>query len=96
MAAPVRRTASTILWQSPDGQCCSLVPMSGGRGLLEVELQDDIVAIHSRNCLLTRGDDAVEAAEFECTLALQRCQIDWQFAELAEGGEIERSQFFQR
>lgn len=96
MSAPIRRTASTIAWQSPDGQSCSLVPMSGGKGLLEVELQDDIVAIHSRNCLLKRGDDAVEAASFECTLALQRCQIDWQFTERSEDTEIERSQFFQR
>lgn len=95
MAAPARRAASTVMWESPNGQSCSITPMSGGRGLLEVELHDDIVAIHSRNCLLVNGDDSVEAAEFECTMALQRCQINWLFSERAEDTEIERSQFFQ-
>ena len=97
MAAPVRRAASTITWTAPSGQACTLTPMSGGRGLLEVEIFDDLVAIHSRNCLLKTGDeDFQEVAELEMTVSLQRCQITWTEVEAAEASDIERSAFFQQ
>ena len=97
MAAPVRRSASTLFWASPTGRACTLTPMSGGRGLLELEIIDDVVAVHSRNCLLNTDDeDFQEIAELEMTISLQRCQINWTMVERAEADEIERSQFFKQ
>ena len=94
-----RRNASAIHWVSPSSQPCSLRPMSGGAGLLEIELEGDLVAVHSRNCLLRQGDDEDgyrELAEFEFTVSLQRCQIDWSISDRKEDGEIERSAYFQQ
>lgn len=76
---PTRRNASAIHWVSPGNEPCTLVPMSGGAGLLEIELDGDLVAVHSRNCLLRQGDDEDgyrELAEYEFAVSLQRCQID--------------------
>ena len=93
----IRRSAQAIYWNSPSGNACSLIPMSGGAGLLEVELHDDMVAVHSRNCMLKDGDgdDAyTELSEYEFVLALQRCQIDWSMKERTPDAEIERSAYF--
>ena len=71
--------------------------MSGGAGLLEIELEGDRVAVHSRNCLLRTLDESdgySELAEFEFTLSLQRCQIDWSIAERSDSSDIERSAYF--
>lgn len=97
MAAPIRRSADTIKWTAPSGQSCSLTPMSGGQGLLEIELHDSTVIVHSRNCLLIEGegDEAFrEVAEFEATLSLQRCQINWKLTERTEDAMVERSAYF--
>lgn len=95
MAAPARRSASAFKWASPTGQACTLIPMSGGRGLLEIEIFDDLVAVHCRHCLMNIDDeDYKEIAEYELAVPLQRCQIDWSFVEAEEADEVERSQFF--
>lgn len=93
-----RRSASAIHWVSPGNQPRSLTPMSGGAGLLEIEIDGDQVAVHSRNCLLRieapSDEDYIELAEYEFTVSLQRCQIDWSIAERNEANDIERSAFF--
>ena len=95
MAAPARRSASSFKWASPTGQACTLTPMSGGRGLLEIEIFNDLVAVHSRNCLMNIDDeDYQEVAEFELAMSLHRCEINWSFVEAKEADQIERSQFF--
>lgn len=96
MAAPIRRRADNIQWLAPSGRSASLSPMSGDRGLLEIELLDGMVAVHSRNCLLVQGedDDFMEVAEFEATLPLVRCQITWKLLEHSESTQVERSVYF--
>lgn len=99
MAAPIRRRAINIKWAAPSGKACSLSPMSGGQGLLEIEVIEGIVVvIHSRNCLLVEGqgdeEDFTEVAEFEATVPLQRCQITWSFTERTEDTVVERSAYF--
>lgn len=99
MAAPVRRAATTLSWSAPCGRSCILSPLSGGQGLLEIEIHDDLVAVHSRNCLLhtvseSEEDDYTELAEYEITLSLQRCVITWTQLERTEAGDIERSAYF--
>lgn len=95
MATPIRRRADNIKWTAPSGSTSSLTPMSGGQGLLEIELQDNVVIIHSRNCLLVESEDEfIEAAEFEATLSLHRCLITWSFEERKEDTEVERSAYF--
>ena len=97
MAAPVRRRADNIKWLGPNGKGSSLTPMSGGRGLLEIELMDaNVVMIHSRNCLLVEGgdDSFMEVAEFEATLPLDRCQITWKLLEKSDATEVERSAYY--
>lgn len=94
MATPVRRSAATIIWTNPGGERCLLSPMSGGKGLLEIELLGDQVAVHSRNCGLLEGDEFTELSEFEFTLSLQRCQINWSCHERIEDGDVERSAYF--
>jgi len=94
-----RRNASAIHWVSPANEACSLSPMSGGAGLLEIELLGDLVAVHSRNCLLRHGDDDDgyrELAEYEFAVSLQRCQIDWSISDRKEEAETERSAYFQQ
>ncbi len=97
MAAPVRRSADSFHWTSPKHEPCSLTPMSGGQGMLEIEIIDQTVIVHSRNCLLVQGtgDDAyTEVAEFEITMALDRCQINWVFKDKEQEVEVERSAYF--
>lgn len=99
MATPIRRRADTIQWIAPSGKACLLTPMSGGQGLLEIELIDESVVIHSRNCLLKETDkdneeDFIEVAEFEATVSLSRCQINWSFTERTEDNTVERSAYF--
>ncbi len=95
MAAPIRRRADNIKWDSPSENPCSLTPMSGGLGLLEIEIIDaSVLVIHSRNCLLVEGDEFMEAAEFEATLPLSRCQITWKLVERSDDTQIERSVYF--
>ena len=45
MATPIRRSAASIVWSDPAGNACTLTPMSGGKGLLEIELSEDVVVI---------------------------------------------------
>ena len=94
MAPPTRRSAAAVYWTNPAGKACALTPMSGGQGLLEIEIQDDLVNVHSRNCLLIVDDDASELAEYEFTLSLQRCQLHWSILERTEETEIERSKYY--
>lgn len=97
MPAPIRRRADNIKWQAPNGTAASLTPMSGGRGLLEIELiEGNVVLIHSRNCLLVEGtnDEFMEVAEFEATIPLNRCQITWKLLERSDDTEVERSAYF--
>lgn len=94
MPAPSRRSASNIIWLSPSGETCSLVPMSGGRGLLEVEIHGDLVCVHSRNCMLKEGDEYTELSEYEFALSLQRCQLNWSCLEHVPEAAVERSAYF--
>lgn len=97
MAAPVRRSAATLCWTTPSGQTCTLSPLSGGLGILEVEVRDDVVDVHSRNCVLHTNDEEdsyTELAEFEFSVSLHRCQINWSLVEKTETGDIERSKYF--
>ena len=92
-----RRSASAIHWVTPANRSCSLSSLSGGAGLLEIELNGDLVAVHSRNCLLQGdNDDFRELAEYEFTLSLQRCQIDWSMEDRREDNSIERSVYFKQ
>jgi len=72
--------------------------MSGGQGMLEIEIIDgQIVVVHSRNCLLIQGngDDAyTEVAEYEVTMSIDRCQVNWVFKDREQEEEIERSKYF--
>lgn len=97
MAAPVRRAADSFHWTSPKLEACSLTPMSGGQGMLEIEINDGRVIVHSRNCLLIQGngDDAyTEVAEYEVSMSLDRCQINWVFKDKEQEVEVERSAYF--
>ena len=68
--------------------------MSGGQGLLEIEMFGEMVAVHSRNCVLTEGDEFTELAEFEFNISMSRCMITWSCIERTADTEIERSAFF--
>ncbi len=100
MAAPKRQPAMTVFWQSPAGQACSLAPLAGSHGILEVDVVESQVIIHGRNCVqrtwTTDEEEAEEQAfsEIELSLPLTRCQINWNVLEKKEADEVERSIHF--
>ena len=94
MAAPTRHTASALYWTSPLGKGCTLLPMDGGRGLLEIEIQDNVVIVHSRKCLHIINKEETPLAEYEFTIPLQRCQIEWSRVKQTKETEVERSAYF--
>ena len=99
MVSAIRRPASSIHWAVPGGHACSLSPMSGGQGMLEIEIQEGMVVIHSRNCLLIeRGPEEsyTELGEFESTMSLDRCQITWHSVQKEDNDDVERSKYFRQ
>jgi hypothetical protein len=98
MSTPKRRPATHVFWQSPIGLLCTLEPLDR-TGVLEIDVLDGEVLVHSRNCLLSMGTGAdaeeTEYAEFEFSVALDRCQINWHTVEKTPDADIERSIHFQ-
>ena len=97
MATSIRRPAVSFHWIAPDNTPCSLTPMSGGQGMLEIEITEGMAIVHSRNCLLLKGadgEDFTEVGEFEMTICLSRVQIHWHYTEKAEEDGVERSAYF--
>ena len=99
MNAPKRRPATRMFWQSPIGVLSSLEPLDR-TGILELDIFDGEVMVHSRNCLLSVGTGAdaqeIEYAEYEFSVALDRCQIEWHVVEKTPDTDIERSIHFKQ
>lgn len=97
MVTSIRRPAVSFHWLSPSDEPCTLTPMSGGQGMLEVEIMGGMAIVHSRNCLYIKGagDDAFhEIGEFEMTICLSRCEIHWHYSEKSDDDSVERSMYF--
>lgn len=95
MATPTRRNANCIHWEAPNGEAYSLSPLSDD-GLLEIEMHDDLISVHSRNCSLVTVEEEITLAEYECSLSLHRCHIEWSKVHRTKATEVERSAYFQR
>ena len=93
MAAPKRRAAEIMFWKSPLDQKCTLQPLDD-KGTIELDIVDGEVHVHSRNCLYTVETDAetidFELSEFEFSIPMSQCQINWHSVEKGTVEEVER------